>query len=335
MFKFMENFYAYAPSGTTLASANNNFNTQWITHGSGSIVISDGFEVGTRALTLSRAATNYGRVERRLETDQDTIIIGWAFQATARETNFVLGTASQPTLIELEWPKGFKIGAVEGTATILLNKKYFVELKYTKSTGAVDLRVNGYPYLTTTVATVTEDLFQAYFGYSTAGLPSDYKMSHVYFIDSAPGKYTDFLGPHIVQSRVIDEAIGAGWSPEPDTMSRVEIVSAIPPVAGRYTESDIVGTKDFYKSSTAIDPDLVVNAVAVTSLLAKTDIDDQYVALAVSDGTTDKLGTDIEVPLQPSYFQTVFEQDVDDTDWTVATAEAVEFGPVIQPRPQP
>lgn len=331
--KFMENFVQYATVGTALSSANTNFNTQWITHGSGSIIISTGFDPGSNALTLSRTSTSYGRVERRFETTDDTVIVGWAFRATDRATNFSMATASKPDLLSLEWPKAFSIGSDAGTATILLNKKYFVEVKLVKSTGAVTVNVNGYPYLTTTVDAVTEDLVQFYWGWSEVGPSADYVMSHVYFADGSAGKFTDFVGPHIVQSRHATTEVDPGWTPEPGSMSRVDIVSAIPPVAGRYTESDTVGTKDFYTSDNEVDTGAVINAVAVTSLLAKTDIDDQYVALAVSDGDADSLGDDIEIPLQPAYFQSVFEQDPGAADWTPATVEAAAFGPVIRPRP--
>ncbi len=333
MLKFIESFYQYAPAGTPLSAANSNFNTQWITHGSGAILITEGFEPDSKTLTLSRATTSFGNVERRFETEEDTMIVGWAFQATARATTFRMSTASQTDFLRMEWPREFQIGSDIGTATILLNKKYFVEVKLTKSTGDVVVHVNGYPYLTTNVGAVTEDLVQCFWGWEEVGSPATYVMSHIYFADSSAGKFTDFLGPHKVRSRMVTEALEPGWSPEPPEMNRVDIMSAVPPVNGRYTESDTVGTKDFYKSNTPVDLDEVINGVAVTTLLAKTDIDDQYVALAVSDETTDKLGDDIEVPLQPSYFQTVFETDVEDQDWEPATVEATAFGPVVRPRP--
>lgn len=333
MLKFMENFYQYASVGTPLSAANTNFNTQWITHGEGPSVITEGFEEGSKALLLSRTSISAARVERRFETTEDTIIVGWAFQATNRATNFQMSTASRPNFLEMEWPRGFEINGVQGSATVLLNRKYFVEVKLEKSTGDVTVHLNGYPYLEANVGAVTEDTIQCFWGWGQAGTAADYTMSHVYFVDSSPGKFTDFVGPHTVKARVVTDAIEPGWTPEPSSMDRVSIVSAIPPVSGRYTESDTVGEKDFYTSNQEVDTDATVNAVAVTSLLAKTDIDDQYVALAVSENDTDKLGDDIEVPLQPAYFQQVFETDVADADWTPAAVEGAAFGPIIRPRP--
>lgn len=331
--KFIENFFPYGVVGSQLAAANANFNTQWIVHGTVPALISNGFRANAKSITLSRTTTGFARVERRFETTDNVAIIGYAFRATQRGATTFTIENGEDVLLALEWPNQFQIGSDVGTATILLNKVYFVAIKITKSTGAVEVQVNGYPYLTTTIASPVPDLLQAYWGYNAQGPAADMTFSDVYFIDGTAGKFSDFMGPHRVVSRVVDAAVGTGWDPEPEDKDRVDIVTNIPPLVNEYTESDTVGTKDFYTSSAEVEVGAVINGVSVTSLLTKTDIDDQFVALAVSDGALDKLGTDISVPIQPAYFQTVFETDVEDADWTKATVEAAEFGPVIRPRP--
>lgn len=332
-FKFMENFYQYAAAGTALSAANTNFNTQWITHGTGPINITEGFDQYAKALTMSRTATANAQVERRFETTENTIIVGWAFRSTARSATTFSMAVGGNTFLELEWPKEFKIGSETGGATILLNKKYFVEISLEKSTGAVDMMVNGYPYLTTNVGTVGEGPIQCFWGWADPGAPADYVISNIYFVDSSAGEYQTFLGPQKVISRPLTVGLPGGWTPEPEGMDRVQIMNNIPPVAGQYTESDTVGTKDFYTSSVEVDADATITAVSVTSLLAKTDIDDQYVALAIEADEVTKMGADIEVPLQPTYFQNIFETDASDAAWDKASVEAVAIGPIVRPRP--
>ncbi len=334
-FKFMENFYPYGPEGSTLASANSNFNTQWITHGNAAAIITSGFHADAKTLTLPRTGSSYSTVERRFTSTDDTVIVGYAFRATQRgATTFSIRADDTTSIVDLEWPNQFKIGTVTGPYTILLNKVYFVEVKLVKSTKTVTLKVNGYDCLTTTFTTPVPDTIQCFWGFPAAASPAaDFVMSYVYFVDGSAGRFTDFLGSQRVRRRAATSAIDPGWAPTPSATPRVQIMNNIPAKASEYTEADTVGAEDMYLSSTPVDAGEVVNAVAVTSLLTKTDIDVQYAALQISDGTTDKVGTDINVPIQPTYFQEVFETDVANADWTPATVESTQFGPVIRPQP--
>lgn len=331
---FLENFYAYGEVGSQLANANANFNTQWITHGSGTALITTGFQSKSKALTLPRTGSTYAQVERRFTSTENEVIVGYAFRATMRgATTFTIYADPTTPIIELEWPNQFKIGTETGTATILLNKTYYVEVKLNKASKEAILKVNGYEYLTATFEETVPDTIQCFWGYPETGDSADFVFSNVYFADSSVGKYTDFVGPQKITSRTITAAVEPGWLPTPESLNRVDIMNNIPPNAAEYTEADTVGQADMYTSSDVVDSSDTITAVAVTSLLAKTDIDDQYVAHQIENGGDSALGSDISVPIQPAYFQTVFEKDAADVDWTPGTVEATSYGPVIRPRP--
>lgn len=337
-FKFMDNFYQYGEVGSSLADANSNFNTGWIVHGGVvPVVINTGFTANAKSLLLDRTVGGTARVERRFTTESDTHIVGFAFRATQRAPNTFVIQSNDERIVELKWPKEFEINGVLGNATILLNRLWFVEIKLTKSTKAIELRVNGRDYgLTTTSAFDIGDTIQCFWGYEDAGPAASMSISDVYYIDgttTATDTQVDYLGPQSVKARPITAEGSSNWAVEPEDGDRVTIMNNIPANASEYTESDQVGTKDLYLSSELVGEDDVINAVAVTSLLTKTDIDDQYVAMVVQDGTDVHTGEDQAVLPQPTYMQQVFTKNAALGTWDKATVEATEFGVEIRPRP--
>lgn len=331
--KFVDNFYVYGNVGTALAAANTNFNTQWITHGSGAATISQGLSTPLgKTLTLNRTTSAYSQVERRFESTADTVIFAFALRATSRGFSPLILKDGATTIAALEWPGGFKVGTEVGAKTIFLNKTYFVEVGLTKSTKEVVVRVNGRPYLTTTVTADITDAIQAYIGYDATGAASTFTFGDFYFLDSSPGTYTTFIGTKRLSTQMAETAVGNNWTPDPASRTNVQIMNNIPPRPGEFTESDIVGTKDFYTFNNPVADDAQVDAVALVCLLGKQDIDDQYAALAISDGTTEKLGADINVPIQTTYQTQVFEEAPTGA-WTPALVNASQGGPVVRLEP--
>lgn len=328
MLRFVDNFFAYGNVGTSLTQANSTFNTQWIVHGSIPSVISAGFTDDAKAVTLSRNNSGTSRLERRIETTENVVVIGFAFRATARNATIF----SIDGVVDLEWPAGFKINDEVSPTTILINRLYYVEIKLNKTTKEVVLKVNGYDYLTTTITADIPDTLQCFWGYTANGPAAEMSFSNIYWLDSSAGKYTDFIGPQTMSNRVPTAAVDNTWTAEPTGKTNVAIMQNMPPNVNEFTESDVVGSRDFYTSDQPIDNQSPVTAVAVTALIAKTDIDDQFIALSIGDGTTVKEGGQLEVPIQPTFLQTVFETDVSDGDWEPTAVVDTEFGPIIKPR---
>lgn len=326
--KFAESFGHYGAVGATFSSINNVFDTGWVlqTSGSTSITFGAGFSTGGMAVYMSRATNGSSRIERQFTTEEDTFIVGFQFKATARGEIFRI-----PGVLAIEWPDRMGIDGTYGTATPILNTGYYVELKITKSTGAVDFHLNGYPYLTTTVAGGIPDTVTLSFGYGTSGPSANVAVSNVVLVDSSAGRYTDFIGPQIATSDKPTASVSpVTWDPVPSNLTNVQIMNNLPPNVNQYTQSDVIGSKDFYTSSTAVAG--TVTAVMVTALIGKTDIDDQTIKVGISDGGTSSESPDIPVLVQPTYVQHVFEDDVAGGEWTQVTAQAVQFGVTIQPR---
>lgn len=330
MLKFIEGFDSYGPDGTQFAALNNAFDTGWILGGSSAITFGPGFTDATKAVYLTRGGSSFSYIERRFESEDDTIIIGFQFRANRRFD----GILTIPGVLTLDWPSVMSIAGVEGTAVPILNTGYHAEIKLVKSTQEFTMRLNGRPYIAGTLTGVSNipDILPVRFGFDSAGATAQAVISNVHFVDGSPGRYTDFIGPQLVWSdRPTDSVDPITWDPIPPEKTNVQIMSNVPPKINEFTQSDEVGTSDYYTSSTPIDGP--VTAVAVTTVLAKTDIDDQYVGIGVGHEGERKEGPDREVPIQPLYMQQVFETDEDDNDWTAGTATAVPFGVTIRPRP--
>lgn len=334
MLKFMENFYAYGQVGAQLATANTNFNTKWIVSGTVPALISEGLTNPSvsRAITLGRTTSGFSRIERRFETTDNKVWVGFAFRATQRNAVTFTISSAQGKVLDLEWPNQFKIGDATGTFTGFINRTYFMALSLDKTTKEVVLRVNGYPCLTTTITADIPDLLQFIWGYDANGANASVIVGDIYLGDSSAGKYQDMPSPHYVHALTINQGAADGWAPNPASRTRVEIMNNVPPKLSEYTEADTVGAKDLYLATAALDPALTINAFAVTSLLGKTDIDDQKATLLISNGTTEKRGADFDIQIQPTFEQQVFETDVAGADWTPATVPATQFGPEIRPR---
>lgn len=327
--QFVESFSNYGIVGSSFSAANANFNTGWTVVGTGAATFAPGFQEDSTAVNLSRAASAMTNLERRFESTDDTVIVGYEFRSTAR--NAV--TFSIQDVLELTWPDRMGIDGQFGTAIPILNTPYYVEIKIVKSTRAVTMKLNGYDYLTVTLDSgiTIPDLLVCKFGWHATGQSATFTVGNVYFMDGSAGKYTDFIGPQaMVIARPTESVDPVTWEPIPGSKTNVQIMNNLPPNINEYTQSDTIGTSDIYTSDVVVTG--TVTAVSVTALIGKTDIDEQRVALLVSDGTATAEGDEFEVSVQPQYMQTVFEQDYDDTDWTDVTASATQFGVTIKPR---
>lgn len=336
MLLFAESFGHYNTVGSTLNAVTTSFATGWnLVQTNTSATIAAGFD-GEASRSLRFAANSSGStstagyIERTLDTIANVVIIGFEFTATARCT-----LLSIPTVLELEWPDKMAINGVAGGPVPVLNTNYYAEIKIEKSTGAVTMMLNGFPYLTTTVTAPVPDSLSIRMGITNAaaGMRTA-NLSNIYFVDSSAGKYTDFLTPQGMITLAPNESIAPQeWEPVPNTKTNLQIMNNMPPRLNEYTRSDMIGEKDYYKATQALDIDNVT-AVVVNCLIGKTDIDPQKVAIGVSDGTTTKNAPDIDIDVQPTYRQGVFETDITNTDWTPITAQDAQFGITIRPRPE-
>lgn len=328
--KFVDGFGHYGADGTQFSAINQTFNTGYIVGGGGSITFGAGFDATTKALYMTRSVSAAPYLERRFETTDDTVIIGFEFRANARFD----GMLNIIGVTKIDWPSFMEIEGNAGAAIPILNTEYYVELKIVKSTKAYTMKLNGFPYITgvLTTANPIPDLLQIRWGFPTTGTTTQLVVSNIYLMDGSTGKYTDFIGPQRMRSDRPNTSIAPiEWQPTPTSKTNVQIMNNVPPLANEYTSSNMVGEADFYTSTTPVTG--TVTAVAVTSVIGKTDIDSQVVKLGIGNSGDRLGGDDIDVPVQPSYLQQVFEKDQADNDWTSGTATSIPYGVTIQPRP--
>lgn len=327
---FSDGFGKYGPIGYAFSSVQNVFDTGYTLSGGGAINFTEGFAPDNIALSMSRTSSVAPRISRTIETTEDIVIIGFELSSTARFNGFF----SIENVTQIDWPAAMSIEGNSGSAIPILNTGYYVELKIQKSTKAYTMKLNGYPYITGTLGIVgaIPDTLKLSWGFPSTGSSATFKFTNLVIVDGSSGKYQDFIGPQTIRDdRPTNSVSPVDWTPTPSGKTNVQIMQNNPPLASEYTKSDQVGEADYYTSSTPVSGN--VTAVAITTIIGKTDIDSQMVAVGIGAAGTRKEGPDFEVPVQPTYVTQVFERDEADNDWLPISAAAIPFGVTIQPRP--
>lgn len=325
---FTEGFGKYGPEGQSFSSVQNVFNTGYVLSGGGSAILVQGFSNDTMALQLSRTSSAAPRLSRSVTSTSDVVIVGFEMSANTRFNGFF----SIQDVVSIDWPSFMSIEGNNGTAIPILNTSYYVEIKITKSTKAYEMKLNGYSYLSGILtAPSVPDTMVLQWGFPTTGASAAFRFSNITFVDGTPGTYTDFIGPQSIrEDRPSTSVTPITWDPVPSNKTNVQIMNNNPPLVSEYTNSDVVGESDYYTSSTPVSG--TVTAVAITTLIGKTDIDSQSVKIGIGAAGSRKEGPVVDVEVQPRYVQQVFETDAADASWTAGSASTVPFGVTIQPR---
>lgn len=320
-----EDFSRYAPIGGSLANAQSVFDIGWILHttGNGAITVSEGFEIGTKAVTMTRATNSSSYIEYRVSTTEpeELIIIGYEFRTNARATVFRI-----KDVVELEWDVStarLKIGSNVGPVHLLLNTAYYIEFRLNKTTKEVTIRVNGLDYMSVTLdssVTIPATL-QAQWGWFSGGPNASMALSNVYI--GRTNVASEWLGVIGLLPMTVATSLDTWmWDPTPASKTNVEIMQNIPPRINEYTSSNVAGEADLYKSDTVVSG--TVLGVTVSAFVGKTDVDDQTINLVLNDMVSDN----INVPIQPTVVQHTFLKNGTD-DWTSAAAQDATFGVMI------
>lgn len=322
---FVDGFGKYGQNGFQFSGVQTTFNTGYELAGGGSIVFTDGFDVGNKALMISGSA-QLPRIRKRITTTADTVIIGFEMRSTVRFSFF-----SIENVVTIDWPGAMEIDGNVGTAIPILNTGYYVELKLTKSTQAYTMRLNGYPYINGTLTNTIPDELVLQWGFSSVA-SGNFTFSNIVVLDNSGTKYTDFIGPQTIrEDRPTASVQPVSWTPVPPSLTNVQIMQNIPPLASQYTRSDLANSSDYYTSSVPVTGD--VTAVAVSAIVGKTDIDSHEVKIGIGPLSGRKEGVARVVQVQPAYLLDIFETDASNNDWTAASATNTEFGITLQPRP--
>lgn len=288
------------------------------------VTVGEGTNTSSRSFAIARATNGVSRVSKQVTSTGSTIAIGFAMKASARQTIVKI-----TNLFEVLWPATGKptIGEVVGPTIPILNTWYYWELVIDKTAKTVDIWLNGYQQFQATFTADVPNTLEMSWGWNENGAAAVMYVDDIYVVDDVvvdSNSNIGRLGPIEIATRLPTANVQSQWKPTPANKDGWKILSQIPALQSEYVESNVVGAQDLYSSSTAVTKDVI--AVAVTALTAKTDIDDHAIALVLSDGTTVKEGTPIDLSTQYTYVQSVFEADPSGAKWTPATASAATFG---------
>lgn len=297
--------------------------TQTTTGGS-QVTVGEGTNTSSRSFAIARATTGISRVSKQITAGGNSIVIGFAMKASARQT-----IAKVTDLFEVLWPSTGKptIGEAAGPTIPILNTWYYWELVIDKLAKKVTVWLNGYEQFQAPFENEVPDTIEVSWGWNEPGVAAVINVDDIYILDDVAvnaNSKTGRLGPIEIATRLPTGSVQTQWKPTPSTKEGWKILSQIPALQNEYVESNVVGAQDLYSSSTAVTKEVI--AVAVTALTAKTDIDDHAITLLLADSTNTKEGAPIDLSTQYSYVQSVFETDPSGVKWTPASASAANFG---------
>lgn len=293
--------------------------------GDSQVTVGPGTSTSSRAFAIGRSPAGGSRVAKQLAVGGNKFVIGFAMNATARQS--ILKVTN---LFEVLWPSNGLpvIGTATGPTIPILNTWYYWEFVVDKVAKTVDVWLNGFSQFTGTFTADVPDTIEFSWGWNAAGAAAVIYVDDIYVLDNTTANGANSkiarLGPIEIATRLPTSTVHSEWAPTPSSKESWKIVSQIPALQNEYVESNVIGAYDLYTSSTAVTKPVI--AVAVSALTAKTDIDQHEISLVMSNGASVVEGAPIDLSTQYTYVQTVFEGDANGTPWTPVTASAVNFG---------
>lgn len=323
--RFLDGFDNYQAVGGSLTGADfPNIGYNITSTAPNLVLVSQGTSTASKAVSINRSPSGYSTISKQFTVGTaNKIVIGFAMQANARET-----IMSITDLFEVEWlSTGYpKIGTEVGTIIPILNTWYYYEFVINKSTHEVTMWLNGYEQFTATFEDDVPNTIEAVWGWKSAGSAANMRLDDLYIVDDADAtsKYKDRMGPMEIVTRFPTANGSVAWAPIPSTKSNWQIVSQVPANTVEYVQSNTIGATDLYVSATAVTGSVL--AVAVSTLAAKADVDNHAIAVVVEQNGVTKESQNIDLNLQYTYSQGVFEKDANGVDWTAESASAARFG---------
>lgn len=292
---------------------------------SGTPTLVEGRTPTQQAVSLSGGA-GFSRV---FTSQNSKVVFGFAFRA--------LG--SRGDLIDIEnvgrvtWsPENGKLSCAGGvgTAILLLDLWYYIEVVLDKATSTIEIYVNNGRDISApspaSANTVTD--YRVTWSSST---DTTLLIDDLQFIDNSTGKYTDRVGPLQITSRLPLVDVDKEWSPSTGT-DHYPLVYNQPPVDGKFIQSNTSGATDTFLSNTPIPAGAEIIAVGLTVLNKKSDVDNRQLGMVIGQkGQTQKEVIDTELSTTDKYSYAVFETNQTNQDWTDERLSEAPFGVVVRP----
>lgn len=286
--------------------------------------VAQGTSALSRCFVFGRSPAGTATMAKQITTTgANKVVIGFAMNANARDTILTV-----TNLFTVEWlATGYpKINAVIGTVIPILNSWYYYEFVIDKGAQTVTMWLNGFEQMTAPITAPVPNTIEFVWGWPSVGTNATMKVDDLYIVDDADptSKYKDRIGPMEVVTRFPTANGTVTWTPTPTAKQNWQIVSQVPANTSEFVQSNTVGAVDTYVSSSAVTGQVI--AVAVSTLAAKADVDDHSVTVLVEQGGVQKESAGINLNLQFTFSQGVFEKDVNGVDWTPDAVNNSRFG---------
>ncbi|ECY3719586.1 hypothetical protein AU665_17800 [Salmonella enterica subsp. enterica serovar Bonariensis] len=286
-------------------------------------------EEGRVATQMAVSLPDTASLKRVFTSGATKVVFGFAFRAIGKRHTLV--TIKDVATITWNETDG-KISAAGGTGTavLLLDLWYYIEVVLDKTTSTIEVYVNNGLDITApspSSANPVTNYEVTWAGVATA----QYLLDDFQFIDNQPGKYTDRIGPIQITSRLPMVDVDKEWSPSSGT-DHYPLVYNQPPVEGSYIQSNTSGAMDTFLSNTVIPDTQNILAVGMTVLNKKSDVDNRQLGMVMGQkGSTQKEVIDAALSTTEKYSYAVFETNPAGLDWNDERLSEAPFGVAVRP----
>lgn len=234
-----------------------------------------------------------------------------------------------PTTTFIEIYRGSTLIAT-GTISIPLSTWYVLEfhVKIDDSTGKIETKVDGVADIDfdgDTQETGNANLGQLYFGNYATDMPGNY-IDDIAINDTTSPQNNSWIGRGGIYG-LFPEGAGNYTQWTPSAGANYECVDEVPPNDDTdYVADDTVGHKDTYEMEDLVPTDGGIAAVQWIARAKLSAAGSGNFQRVLRYSGVDYNGSDLAVDTSYKYFQEIFDQCPDATDWSIAKVNALEAG---------
>lgn len=291
----------------------------------GNPVLGEGRVPTQKALSLPGTTS----LLRTFTSFEQKVVIGFAFKATGKRHDLIkikdVGT--------LSWNVDngkLSIAGGTGTAIVLLDLWYYIEIVFNKLDSTLQVYVNNGLDITApspSSANAVNNYEVTWQGAAEA----DFLIDDIQFIDGSAGKYTDRIGPIQITSRLPNVDVEKEWSTSTGN-SHFPLVYNQPPDENKYIQSNTSGAQDTFLSNTVLPNPNGILAVGLTVYNRKSDVDNRQLGMVIGrKGETQKEVIDTQLSTEYKYSYAVFETNQDGQTWNDERLANAPFGVIVRP----
>lgn len=286
-------------------------------------------EEGRTAQQLAVSLPESASLKRTFTSQNSKVVFGFAFRATGKRHTLI--TIKDVATVTWDEATGLiSCAGGTGTAILLMDLWYYIEVVLDKTTTTIDVYVNNGKDISAPSPSSANPVTN--YEVTWASVPqATYLLDDLQFIDNAAGKYTDRIGPIQITARLPLVDVDKEWSPSTGT-DHYPLVYNQPPVDGKYIQSNTSGAIDTFLSNTPIPDTQNILAVGLTVLNKKSDVDNRQLGLVIGQkGQPQKEVIDAALSTSEKYSYAVFETNQSNQDWNDERLNAAPFGVIVRP----